>query len=70
MVILIGHWIDLFWMIMPSIMPGTPIVGVWEIGPIAAASAVAFLMLTRGLRKSPLIPRNDPFMPESMSYHS
>ena len=36
-IIMIGHWIDLFWMIMPPFMNNEPLLNIWEIGPIASA---------------------------------
>ncbi|MBI3193456.1 MAG: hypothetical protein HYZ34_03190, partial [Ignavibacteriae bacterium] len=32
-IIMIGHWIDLFWMILPTFMPEGPALNVWELGP-------------------------------------
>ena len=69
-IILIGHWIDLFWMIAPPFMRGGPEIGLWEIAPIAAALALFFLMTLRGLSQRSIIPMQDPTLIESLHYHS
>jgi len=65
-IIMIGHWIDLYWMILPPFMKDAPQFSIWEIGPIAAAVAGFFLMTFRTLAKHRLVPINDPFLVESI----
>ena len=69
-IIMIGHWIDLFWMILPPFMRNAPEVGIWEIGPIVAAISVFFLLTLRTLAKRRVVPVNDPMLVESMHYHA
>ena len=68
-IVLIGHWIDLFWMISPTFMPDAPEVGVWEIAPLAMALSLFFLMTLRGLSRKHVIPVQDPTLMESLHYH-
>ncbi len=68
-IVLIGHWIDLFWMISPTFMPEAPEIGLWEVAPLAAAIALFLLMTLRGLTKKQVIPVQDPTLVESLHYH-
>ncbi|MBM4169332.1 MAG: hypothetical protein FJ215_09270 [Ignavibacteria bacterium] len=69
-ILLIGHWIDLFWMILPPFMRNGPQVGLWEIGPVAGAVAAAAYLTLRSFAKANPIPKNDPLIVESLNYHS
>jgi len=69
-VILVGHWIDLFWMILPTFMPGSPSFSIWEIGPVALGAALACLATAGSLTRARLIPVKDPMLQESLTYHS
>lgn len=68
-IVMIGHWIDLFWMILPPFMEGTPRVFVWEIAPMAAMLAGFFLLTFKTLTKHRLVPSNDPYLVESLAAH-
>ncbi|MCZ7555742.1 MAG: hypothetical protein M5R41_04980 [Bacteroidia bacterium] len=69
-IILIGHWIDLFWMIAPPFMPDAPSVGLWEVAPLAAAVALFLLITLKGLTRKQIVPVQDPTLVESLHYHS
>jgi hypothetical protein len=69
-IILIGHWIDLFWMIAPPFMPAAPSIGLWELAPLAAAVALFLLITLKGLTKKHIVPVQDPTLVESLHYHS
>jgi len=69
-IILIGHWIDLYWMILPPFMTTGPQLGIWEIGPIAGALSAAAYLTFRAFSKSNPVPTNEPMLIESLHYHS
>lgn len=69
-VVLIGRWIDLYWMIAPPFHPEAPVIGLWEIAPIAAAAAAFFLVTLKSFAKRNSIPVKDPYLIESLTYHS
>lgn len=69
-VILIGHWIDLFWMIFPPFMPGNPSFGIWEVGPLILGVGLVCLVTAKSLFRARLIPAKDPMLVESLHYHS
>lgn len=68
-IIMIGHWIDLFWMILPPFMT-TPAFSIWEIGPMAGVVGLFFLVVFRTLSRANIIPVKDPMLIESLHYHS
>jgi len=65
-IIMLGHWLDLFWMILPSVMKEYPVMNVWEIAPMAGAIAAFFFLTFRALSKHSIVPRNDPYLVESL----
>ncbi len=66
-IIMVGHWIDLFWMIMPSFMKDAPVVNIWELAPLMSAICAFFYLTFKTLSKYKLIPINDPLLIESLS---
>ncbi|MEX2116893.1 MAG: hypothetical protein WEB37_08395 [Bacteroidota bacterium] len=69
LVLLVGHWIDLFWMILPPFMPEAPVISLWELAPVATGTALVILVTLRSLSQASLIPFNDPMLNESLRYH-
>lgn len=69
-IIMIGHWIDLFWMIMPPFMKDAPVLNIWEVGPLMSAIALFFFITFRALSKRAIIPIKDPMLVESLPHHS
>ena len=65
-VVLLGHWLDLYIMIMPSIFAAEPVLGWWEIGIFAGMIAVFFLIVGTALQKQNLLPVKDPYLIESL----
>jgi hypothetical protein len=69
-IVLIGRWLDLYQMVLPPVLGGTPRLGVLEIGLAAGGAAVFVLALFRGLRRAPVVPVGDPLLLESLHYHA
>lgn len=67
-VILIGRWIDLFWMILPPFMKADPVVSVWEFGPVVAAISTFFYLVYRALSRRSVVPVRDPYLFESLGH--
>ncbi len=70
MVLLLGHWLDLYLLIMPSFRR-TPGLG-WSELPIAAGYlALVYLLFARALTRAPMVPLNDPILNyEEVGQHS
>jgi hypothetical protein len=65
-VVLLGHWLDLYLLVVPERL------AVPALGPLEALLALGyaglFVVLTsRALAQAPLLPRNDPYLQESLS---
>lgn len=68
-VLLLGHWLDYYLMIMPGTVGSHRDFGITEIGTaIGFFGLFSFLMLTQ-LAKKPLVAKNHPFLEESL-HHS
>ena len=68
-VILVGHWIDLYLSIHPSLFGSTPVFGGWEVGIGLGGFALAFLMIARTLDRAATYPIGDPLLDESLHHH-
>jgi hypothetical protein len=68
-IILIGHWIDVYVMVMPGIIGTNKYPGFIEIGT-AMFFLGAFLLVTyKELTKAALVPKNHPMLQESLHHH-
>lgn len=69
-VVLAGRFVDLYLMIFPPVSGETPTLGLWEIGPVAAAAALFVLAFARSFRSRLPVPLADPRLTESLHYHN
>lgn len=68
--LLLGHWVDLYLMIMPPFLPSGPAVGWIEVGLLLGLGSLFALTVDRGLRQAAELPENDPTLEESLSHRS
>lgn len=68
-IILIGHWLDLFVMIMPGTMKETGSIGLFEIGMPLLYFGVFGLVVSMVLSRAPLVAKNHPYFKESLQHH-
>jgi hypothetical protein len=61
-VVLLGHWLDLYLMVMPS-QWRAPRLGWIEVGMAAGFAGLFALLAGRALRRAPLLPPHDPLLP-------
>lgn len=68
-IILVGHWIDLFLMVMPgSVGPEHSGIGLLEIGTTMAFAGLFIYIVSNALGKASLYPKNHPYLLESANY--
>ena len=68
-VIVIGHYIDIFNMIMPSAVGDKWFIGIPEIGGFVFFLGLFIYVVFHELQKAPLLAKGDPFVDESKSFH-
>jgi len=68
-VILLGHYMDVFNMIMPSAVGDQWFIGAPEIGGFFFFLGLFLLVVFKELTKAPLLAKGDPYMGESERFH-
>ncbi|OBX21726.1 Ni/Fe-hydrogenase subunit HybB-like protein [Gelidibacter algens] len=67
--ILVGHYIDVFVMIMPATVGDQWFIGIPEIGSVLLFGGLFMLVVFTSLTKAPLTPKGNPFIKESEHFH-
>lgn len=68
-IILVGHYIDIFLLVMPSTVGPNWYFGFAEIGGLLFFLGLFIIVVGSGLSKLKLHPKNNPFLKESEHYH-
>lgn len=68
-VILFGHYIDFFNMIMPATVGDQWFIGIPEIGSLMFFLGLFIFIVFSALTKAPLVPKGNPFIEESKHFH-
>ncbi|MFE3846446.1 quinol:cytochrome C oxidoreductase [Flavobacterium sp. LB3P45] len=68
-VILLGHYIDFFNMIMPGTVGDRWFIGISEIASVLFFLGLFIYVVFSALTKSPLLPKRNPFIEESKHFH-
>ena len=68
-IILFGHYIDFFNMIMPAAVGDRWFIGVSEIGSVLFFLGLFIFVVFNALTKAPLMPKRNPFIEESKHFH-
>jgi hypothetical protein len=68
-VILIGHYVDVFNMIMPATVGDRWSIGLPELSAVALFLGLFLLLVFYALSKAPLLPKGNPFIKESEHFH-
>ena len=68
-VVLAGRWLDLHLMVNGA-AGRAPSLGLWEIGPMLGATALFLLVFLRATAQAAPAPLRDPYLIESLHYHS
>ena len=68
-ILLVGHYLDLFQIIMPGTVKDKWSIGFTEIGMVLGFLGLFLYVVFTALSKSPLVPANHPFLNESKQHH-
>jgi hypothetical protein len=68
-IIIIGHWLDFFMMIMPGTVGEHWHFGITEVGTSLFFLGLFMYVLFTTLSKTPLVPKNHPMLEESIHFH-
>jgi hypothetical protein len=68
-VLLVGHWLDLYLVIMPETWSG-PMAGPLEAMIPLGYAGLFFYIVARALTQAPLVPRHDPYLEESLRHET
>lgn len=69
-VIIFGHWIDFYQMVMASVSPNEVTWGWLDIGTAMLFVGILIYCVGRALASKPLVPRFHPFLKESIVHHT
>lgn len=68
-VVVIGHWVDLYGIIIPSLAGESHMIDFWSVLPSLILIPIFVLAMMRALRAWPLLPARDPMLVESLHLH-
>ena len=68
-VILAGHYVDLFVLVMPGTVGTSWFIGLPEISSLFFFFGLFVFIVFTALTKAPLLMKNNPFIKESKNYH-
>ncbi|MFZ6051878.1 quinol:cytochrome C oxidoreductase [Halocola ammonii] len=67
--IFVGHFVDVYLMIIPGTMHDHNVFGLFEIGLALGFLGLFIHVVLNALSKAPLVPVNNPYMEESKNHH-
>jgi hypothetical protein len=68
--VIFGHWLDFYQMVMPGISPTKVPFMLLDLGVAAGFIGLIMFITARTLAKHPLYARNHPFLKESIIHHT
>jgi hypothetical protein len=68
--IILGHWVDFYQMVMPGTVHEHFVFGWFEFGILALYAGLIMFFVGRGLAKKPLLAKYHPFTKESTIHHT
>jgi hypothetical protein len=68
-IIFVGHWLDVYMMVMPGTVHGAHHLGFIEIGTALGFLGLILFVIHRALSKAPLMVQKHPYLDESVHHH-
>ena len=69
-IVFAGHWLDYYLLVMPGTLGKDAGIGIPEIGITLGFSGIFLFVVFRALTKANLVPKNHPYLKESLHYHT
>lgn len=68
--ILLVHWVDLYWLVIPEVSPGSAMPQLVDLTVLVAVAALGTAATVLALRKHSLLAERDPRLAESMAFEN
>lgn len=65
LIIVIGHWTDVYMLITPGTMGEHGRIGILEVGLFMLFAGIFVFWILNTISKAPLVPKNHPYLDES-----
>jgi hypothetical protein len=66
--LLLAHWVDLYWLVMPHLDPAGPRPSIWDLAAFAGVGGVAVAFGLLRMRGTAAVPLRDPHLDDSLRY--
>jgi hypothetical protein len=66
--LLLVHWVDLYWVIMPVLDETGPRISLWDLTAMAGVGGVAIAFVLWRMHGVPAVPLRDPYLDDSLRY--
>ena len=66
--LLLVHWVDLYWVMMPAFSEGGPRPSLWDLTAFVGVGGVAIAFTIWRMHGIAAVPLGDPYLPESLRY--
>jgi hypothetical protein len=67
-IMLIGHWLDVYLIVMPGVVGEHATIGITEVGTTCFFAGLFLYVFFNSLSKAPLVPKNHPMLGESLHH--
>ena len=67
---LAAHWLDLYWLVMPSVSPGRPPLELVDVGCLAGIGCLYLAAVCHAADGRALLPLGDPRLAESLAFEN
>jgi hypothetical protein len=68
--ILAGHYLDMYWLVMPMYDAHGPLPNLWDLSALCAVAGLSTAFAAWRLQGRAIVPMGDPLLPQSIEYRS
>jgi hypothetical protein len=68
--IILGHYIDMYWLVMPIYSEQRPLINIWDLSALCAVVGPSVAFAAWRLRGKAMVPWSDPVLSQSVEYRS